>query len=223
VTLDATRPNPMHEQLKAIAAEYRKWGRVDDYLRWAPFLCIAPAPSRARFSQSDDSVTHGRKLYFIYAHKRNEYMGMMDLASASIGQVIVKESWIPVACDSPDPAALEGSARESYAGARLEHDSDGNVNHYAPYIRRDAQWYRAGDKGPLFIMMKTERGPHTDDGWIYATLTPDGSEVTAAGRIESCMKCHQDAPFDRLFGMSLPFKPVKARPDSPGISFENMP
>jgi hypothetical protein len=57
-----------------------------------------------------------------------------------------------------------------------------------------------GEKGPLFIMFKTGE-PDSDEGWIYATLTPDGKTVTASGKIASCMECHQSAPHDRLFGL----------------------
>ena len=43
--------------------------------------------------------------------------------------------------------------------------------------------------------------PDTDEGWVYGTVTPDGKKVTSAGKVESCMKCHQRAPHDRLFGL----------------------
>lgn len=53
----------------------------------------------------------------------------------------------------------------------------------------------------LFMMLKV--GPavsDSDDGWIYAMVSPDGSVVHEAGRIESCMSCHRDAKHGRLFG-----------------------
>lgn len=51
-------------------------------------------------------------------------------------------------------------------------------------------------------MMKLDPAtPNTDDGWVYATLTPDGKAVTASGRIASCTECHTKAPHERLFGM----------------------
>jgi hypothetical protein len=54
-------------------------------------------------------------------------------------------------------------------------------------------------------MFKLEPGtPGTDAGWVYGTVTPDGKQVTSAGRVESCMGCHQDAPHDRLFGLAKP-------------------
>lgn len=54
----------------------------------------------------------------------------------------------------------------------------------------------------LFIMMKLEGTPAgTDDGWVYGTVSPDGKSVTASGKVQSCMGCHQEAPHGRLFGL----------------------
>jgi hypothetical protein len=44
--------------------------------------------------------------------------------------------------------------------------------------------------------------PGTDNGWVYGTVTADGKQVTSAGRVKSCMACHQRAPNDRVFGPS---------------------
>ena len=44
--------------------------------------------------------------------------------------------------------------------------------------------------------------PDTDEGWVYGTVSADGKTVTSAGRVQSCMNCHQDAPHDRLFGVA---------------------
>jgi hypothetical protein len=48
-------------------------------------------------------------------------------------------------------------------------------------------------KGPLFLMLKSQ------GDWVYATATPDGQSLTASGRIASCVKCHESAPYDKLF------------------------
>lgn len=59
-----------------------------------------------------------------------------------------------------------------------------------------------GEARGLFILLRI--GPThcggTDDGWVYATATPEG-ELTNAGEIESCMKCHALAKHERLFGL----------------------
>jgi hypothetical protein len=48
-----------------------------------------------------------------------------------------------------------------------------------------------------------EATPDTDDGWVYATVTADG-QVTAAGRVASCMSCHDTAAtHERLFGVPV--------------------
>jgi hypothetical protein len=53
----------------------------------------------------------------------------------------------------------------------------------------------------LFIMMKLDPAtPDTDHGWVYGTVAADRVTVTSAGRVASCMGCHESAGFDRLFG-----------------------
>ena len=45
--------------------------------------------------------------------------------------------------------------------------------------------------------------PDTDEGWVYATVSPAG-QVTAAGRVASCMGCHEtSATHERLYGVPL--------------------
>jgi hypothetical protein len=58
------------------------------------------------------------------------------------------------------------------------------------------------EKGELFIMYKLDPStPDTDEGWIYGTVTADGTKVISGGRVASCMSCHLEAPHDRLFGL----------------------
>ena len=69
-------PEKRHDfdtQLLEIARGYEAYGRVDDLNRWAPTLC-RPAPSEARFSQSDDVETHGGKIYYVFARDREAYV-----------------------------------------------------------------------------------------------------------------------------------------------------
>jgi hypothetical protein len=49
---------------------------------------------------------------------------------------------------------------------------------------------------------------------VYATVGPD-KQVTAAGRIASCMECHVDAPHGRLFGL-----PDAKHPPRPATTLE---
>jgi hypothetical protein len=156
----ATPAAPDPRVLEA-AREYPRYGRVNDRLNWAPTLCKAPPPIPPRVSVSRDPETHGRKLYHLYAKHFDAYR-MSEELSQPVGQVLVKESWLPA------------------AGSTAKHPV-------------------AGERAPLFVMMKTGE-PDSDAGWIYATLTPDGKTVTAAGRLASCMECHESKK-DRIFGM----------------------
>jgi len=152
------------------------------------------APPRPTSSKSNDQATHGRKLFYSYAKDREAYYrlsypsdeptGEKSRTTSPVGQVLVKESWTAVPVDLTD-----GSKDASYFEIMV----------------RDAQGkaHRPGDRGPLYIMYKVDPAtPNTDEGWIYATLTPDGTKITEAGRIASCMACHVATPKDRLFGLS---------------------
>jgi hypothetical protein len=77
----------------------------------------------------------------------------------------------------------------------------------------------------LFVMMKlSPNKSEMDEGWVYAVMTPErrlnfrvqshgpndpkasateitlDPEVTSAGKVATCMRCHAKAPGDRLFG-----------------------
>src|SRR5262249_38137306 len=86
---------PFHALLKKTAGEYLAYGRVDDEMRWAPFLCRMPQPATAHVSASKDGDTHGRKLYSLFARDRAAYLRLPDRKIAPAGQVRVKQSCIP--------------------------------------------------------------------------------------------------------------------------------
>jgi hypothetical protein len=113
--------------------------------------------------------------------------------------VVVKESWVPEEVKD-DGTPLEPVRRtvKVRQGDTLVEQEDS----FLPYARKDGHLYHAKEKGPLFVMFKLDPAtPGTDEGWVYGTVTADGKTVTGVGKIESCMKCHQDAPHDRLFGL----------------------
>lgn len=181
---------PFEEQALAIAAAYTAWGRVDDELRWAPFLCRQPYPGITRPSQSNDEATHGRKLYSVFAKNHAAYPnGPQD------DQVVVKESWVPELV----PDADAGVPPNRYAN-----DAGTEADHFYPYAKGDGGIYRAAAKAGLFIMFRLDPAtPDTDEGWVYATVSPAG-QVTAAGRVASCMGCHEtSATHERLYGVPL--------------------
>ncbi len=175
-TSPALPPVPRSEtKIEPIAKEYRTYGLVDDLRRWAPELCEAPRQPAPRFSQSRDAETHGRKLYHLYAKDRGAYLHAREVPQP-VGQVIVKESWVP----------KEVSEKEA-----------GNLR----AVFKGGKYYHASKQAALFLMIKGEAGPDTDEGWTYATVTPDGTTVTASGRLASCMECHVNAKVDRMFGL----------------------
>ena len=194
-----------HARLLKIARTYKHYGRVDDEARWAPFLCRMPMPSVARFSTSDENDSHGRKLYFLFAKDRSSYVGKPK-APVSIGQVIVKESWLPVEVnEKKELHPWKDSVHEAVKldpTVRKKNPLAGDQGAYLPYTTKDGKLYRATKQAGLFIMYKTDSATlGTDNGWVYGTVTSDGKKVTAAGAIQSCMACHQEAPHDRLFGL----------------------
>jgi hypothetical protein len=190
-------------QIRQAAQEYLTYGRVDDEMRWAPYLCRMPMPGRAHFSASADEPTHGRKLYSLFAKDRAGYLRVAQAKSAAVGQALVKQSWVPVEVAADRRAEGLGfdkvittpppdSAKDPFAG-----------DHFYPYARQGDKMYKADRLAGLFIMLKLDpKTPGTDAGWVYGTVAADGKAVTAAGRVESCMKCHREAPHDRLFGLT---------------------
>ena len=194
------------EQMFLVAArDYENWTQVSDHLGWVILDCT-PRPPILRVSTGHDVVTHGNKLYVVFARHYESFIGRhpgrdnepdllpnvspagtsagetsADQAFAlhtvrePVGQVIVKESWKPV----------EVALADSNPGDAL--GSDGRA-------------FRRGEKSDLFIMLKLDPAtPNTDEGWVYGTVTPDAKTVGSSGRVARCMKCHVDAPRDRVF------------------------
>jgi len=191
-TSPAPPERPFDTRLKTVAKEYLAWGRVDDERRWAPELCRPPRPAEARESQSEDPKTHGQKLYSLFAKDRKGYL-LSGKQANPVGQVIVKQSWVPIEV-LDDGRPLNEKAVNNGRGTA------GDT--FVPYVRKDGKLYKAETQAELFVMMKLDpKTPDTDQGWIYATVTPDGSKATSAGKVESCMRCHAKAKDDRLFGL----------------------
>ena len=207
----SARPEgPFDARLLEIAKNYRSYGRVDDETRWAPWLCRMPMPSLARVSRSEDDATHGEKLYFLFARQRDAYLRVGSGQAAKPGQVIVKESWHPVELSENADGIAEQLQRRAFLPKEsrklVAHDSGKTFatrGSYVPYAKKDGKLFKADRLAGLFIMFKTDaEAASTDNGWVYGTVTADGRQVTAAGRIQSCMNCHQEAPHGRLFGLN---------------------
>jgi hypothetical protein len=171
--------------------DYKAWGRVDDELRWAPWLCRMPMPGRPRMSAADDG-DHARKLYSVFAKHQDRYPKSQRaaLVSQPAGQVLIKESF------HPEPVTDAPPQRHGNDNAPIEAD------HFDPYLREGSRVYRASHLAGVYVVMKLAKNePGSDAGWIYGTVTPTG-EVTSAGRVTSCMGCHVTAPHERVFGLN---------------------
>lgn len=188
-----------HAIVREIAAGYPQWGRVDDEMRWAPMLCRMPTPARARMSASGDESTHGRKLYTLYARDPVAY-GAAKSASPTpeqpglkdISQVVVKEAFRPVELASDGVSRRRDLQPAQHAG----------------------KTYEPGEALGIYMLFKPNAPvAATDDGWVYATVAADLKTVTSAGKVASCMGCHQKiAGGGRLFGL----QEKQALPPGPG-------
>jgi len=178
--------------LKDAAASYQKWGRVDERARPAPTDCSPPTalegqPAHARISTADDAP-HGKKLYFLWASDRNAYaaLGNRDIP---VGFSIVKQSF------STKTLAKKPETKKS--------DASYGLGAPAPidWIEVDGKILAADKPKDLFVMTKVGDRDGADGGWIYGTVAPDGT-VTSAGKVASCMKCHDTVAHERLFGLT---------------------
>jgi len=184
---------PFDQELLRAAGEYQTWGRVDDAARWAPYYCREPSPAQPRLSASADVQTHGQKLYSLFAKNRHEYLLTNKTKPATIGQVIVKQSFATEA--TADLKAGDADPRKNFA-------LNGGPNAFFPFAVKGDTVYKAGELAGLFVMLKLDPNtPGTDEGWVYGTVTADGKSVTSAGMVESCMKCHREAKHNRIFGL----------------------
>jgi hypothetical protein len=138
--------------------------------------------------------------------RRDEYLSLAKGKAVPVGQAVVKQSWVPEEITDPKekPEGID-FRKITFSGdstsdplSRFGSDED----HFYPYACKGDKVFKAARQADLFIMLKLDpRTPDTDDGWVYATATPDGKKITSMGKIESCMKCHRQAKSDRLFGL----------------------
>jgi hypothetical protein len=172
-------------ELLSIAAAYPSYGVVAVQPNWAPTLCAAPAPppsqDQPRLSGAEPGSAHGEKLYFLYAKDRIGYgKASTQNLEAEVGQVIVKEAFAPV-------EVAENAAKNPKRVAR-----------------KGAHVFEPGERIALFVMKKVAKDtPGTDQGWVYAVIDGAGKTVKASGALELCVKCHANAPHDRLFAKDI--------------------
>lgn len=206
-TTDPKDAKALEKLLLAIAGEYTKYARVSDRANWAPELCMIPPPAGVQSSASTQEKTHGRKLYFLYAADAQAYdkigwWAREDLRekkdpktySNPVGTIVVKEAFKPA--EVKDGEKVPDPPKTNDIRQPLMHPN---------YTTLDGKLYKTGDSAGLFIMVKLDpqkdaRRIATDDGWVYATTSPDAKTITSSGVIESCIDCHKDTGRDRLYG-----------------------
>jgi hypothetical protein len=155
--------------LQAIASEYRS-----QYLPVHPAMRVAPTDCRAPVMQpstsaASEGTAHGRKMYYLFASDARAFFTLAAEPEANVDA--------PLGLTLVKETWLVGGTA-SVAGEGLP----------------------PGIRGDLFIMTRMDEGtPGTDGGWMYATVKPTSLEVTAAGALGACIRCHEDAPHDRLF------------------------
>ena len=178
-------------ELVELVGDYaNRYGCVDDLLRVAPTMCRAPTVA-IRMSAADGENAHTRKLYWLFAKDRDAYLAVPKQQDQPVGQLVIKETWVPADGDATEDTPGPYGADKARRPPRLKRA-----------IVHGGKTVHPGSKHALFVMWKRAAGtPSTDAGWTYATLTPDGTRVTASGRLKNCMACHEGATHDRMFGL----------------------
>lgn len=173
--------------IRAASAPYAKWGRVDEKPNIAPMLCDMPhrtgdygSQGAIHISEAADAP-HGKKLYYLWASDRRAYLELGHAPIAN-GFTIVKQAFAAKPTTEPK--------REFRYDASPLYDA----------MQVDGHWMTTGEAKGLYVMTKLGAQDGTDAGWVYGTIDPAG-EVTSAGRVATCIGCHEDAPHDRLFGL----------------------
>ncbi len=164
------------EEIVRIARDFPTWGALDTALRVAPTDCRMPRiVSHGSLTISlAEGGPHGMKLYRLYARDPAAYRGV-ESGARQDGQVIVKEAFRAEPFKMPGPGRTLQETVSTPTGV-----------------------FRAGAPAGLFVM---RRGAGVGErAWTYATVAPSG-EITALGRIDSCIRCHREAPYDGLFGL----------------------
>lgn len=180
-TTPAVRDERFVALIETAAKEYVRFACVTGAPRHAPTDCRRAPPPNVRLSSAEKE--HGGKLYLLFARHALNDEYVIPGKPAQVGQTLVKEAWHAVK-GAPQGAT---AASSRYMGHLVLKEGN-TVCH-------------AGDAYGLFVMHKLAKGTEgTDDGWVYGTVDPEG-HVTSAGKVASCIRCHQDATEDRRFGL----------------------
>lgn len=181
----------LHPALKAIATEHGNFFRADGTW-WSPLDCRAPPPAPSRVSDAPRASEHGQKLYTLLIADFEAYARDTGAHASADAIRALKGPSIP--------GVAQAIVKESYEPTT---DKESKTDHFIAPVTKDGKTFYAGAPRDLFIMYRpTSTKLDTDAGWLYGTVSPKG-DVTSAGKVASCMRCHADAPHGRLFGPRL--------------------
>ncbi len=201
------RDHPEWEAIVLDAANryHTEFARVSQ-IGWIPTMCRAPIVGESRIERDkshngllpDDHDGPG-KIGLLFARHAEGYLRDPKGLGASVGQTVVKRAYEAVTIY---PETAEDHNVESLIGPPSGKGS--------PREFFSEHMYTLGELTGLFVMHRLDPETlGTDNGWIYATLeraSIDGHlnqhpwRVTAVGRIDSCVGCHQGTGPNRLFG-----------------------
>jgi hypothetical protein len=167
-------------------------------LKWTIALCMLPPkppkPMPFHRVQIDKVETHlmseanpvqsphGNKLYQLFIRNYAAYTNAKS-KNQTVGQVIVKEVWNVQA---------------------IQHDTS---KHSLSQIQssNDGKWYTPTTVSQLFIMYKEKQDSTNDKGWVYGIVDIEDNKpkpvVLFEGKISTCMSCHANTKYDRMFGL----------------------
>lgn len=168
----------LRAQVQSIARDFETWGALDTTLRVAPTDCRMPRiqSSGPLTISLADTGAHATKLYLLYARDPAAYRGV-ESGAPQAHQVLVKESFAAEPFEMPGPGKVPDSV-----------------------VRTPQGMFQAGAPTGLFVMLRDASPEASESAWTYATVDPSGA-ISALGRLESCIRCHRDAPHGGLFGL----------------------
>lgn len=186
------------ERLVDIAKEYKTYPiNIDSKLivadsskyKWTIALCSATQKGDLGYHHEKNSVffsqaspeksPHGDKLYRLHVKNLEEYQNIES--GQPIGQTLVKETWNV---------------------QKVPEDSIYEYN-FVRQSQKDSNWYRPVSVSQLFIMYKEAPSENNDEGWVYGIVDLENDEdpqVLSKGNISTCISCHKNTKYDRLFG-----------------------
>ncbi len=189
------------KRLIEIANEYLQYRQFKDkkiiitdtsQYRWAITLCRIPSPMEmgAHFKTDSSFISradkllspHGNKLYRLFVKDYDAYIGNAP-GGQPVGQVIVKETW---------------NVKE------IVYDSLNNIIQQIQSAN-DGKWYTPVSVSELFIMYKEKETEHNDKGWNYGIYSLENTNqkplLLNDVKISSCIGCHKETKYDRIFGV----------------------